>query len=321
MRKFKKGAARIVAVVSMILMVSAVFTGCSKTAKTSGADKSEAISSLKIGMSFQEMNNPYFVVMNEAIQDAAKLVNAELYVTDARHDVNKQISDIEDMVIKGIDILLINPTDSVGVAGAVEAAHNKGVKVVAIDAQAEGPLDSFVGSKNYDAGVKAGEYLAKYLGGSGKVAILDGIPVVPILERVAGFKDAISKYPEIKIVDVQNGKQERDFALTVTENMIQANPDLNAVYSVNDGGALGSLAAIESSGKDIALVSVDGNPEAVQAILKGGPFKATVAQYPRDQVRIGFGIALASYLGAHVPKTVPVDVKLLTKDNAEGFHW
>jgi ribose transport system substrate-binding protein len=109
--------------------------------------------------------------------------------------------------------------------------------------------------------------------------------------------------------------------MTVTENMMQTTPDLNAIFSVNDTGSLGSVAAIESSGKDIGVYSVDGAPEAVKAVLEGEIFKCTVAQFPRDQVRIGFGIALAKYLGANVPDSIPVDVKALTKENAEGFAW
>ncbi len=276
---------------------------------------------LTIGISFQEMNNPYFVVMHEAAKDAAKQLGAELIVTDARHDVSKQISDIEDMIQKGIDILILNPTDSVGVQGAVESAKEAGVIVTCVDAQAEGPIDAFVGSKNYDAGVLAGEYLVKLLGGKGNVAILDGIPVVPILERVKGFKDAVAKAPGIKIVDIQNGKQERSVALSVVENMIQAHPDLNGIFSVNDTGSYGALAAIEASGKDIKLVSVDGAPEAIKNIQEGTAFKATSAQFPRDQIRIGIAIALAKYWGAHIPKVIPVDVELITKDNAKGFSW
>ena len=101
---------------------------------------------------------------------------------------------------KGIDILLSNPTDSVGIQSAVSSANKAGVVVVAVDAQANGPIDSFVGSKNYDAGLLAGEALAKSLDGRGNVAILDGIPVAPILERVRGFKDAIAKHPGLKLV-------------------------------------------------------------------------------------------------------------------------
>lgn len=237
---------------------------------------------LKIGMSFQELNNPYFVTMKQALEEAAASVGATVVITDARHDVAKQISDVEDMIQKKIDILLLNPTDSTGVEGAVKSAKAAGLVVAAVDANAKGPVDTFVGSKNYDAGVMACEYMGKALDGKGDVAILDGIPVVPILERVRGCKDALKKFPGIKIVTTQNGKQERDQALAVTENMIQANPGLKGIFSVNDGGAMGSLAAIEASGKDIKLTSVDGAPEAIKAMQKpGSKFIATSAQYPQ----------------------------------------
>ena len=269
---------------------------------------------LTIGMSFQELNNEYFVTMKESLEQSAKDINATVYTADAAHDVSKQISDVEDMLQKKIDILLINPADSVGAETAVLAAKKAGVVVVAIDAQANGPIDSFVGSKNYDAGFIAGEHLAKALGDKGNVAILDGIPVVPILERVRGFEDAMKKHP--------NGKQERDTSMSVTENMLQSNPTLNGIFSVNDVGSLGALAAIQSSGRDVKLVSVDGSPEAVAEIAKGNtPFIATAAQFPRDQLRIGLGIALAKHWGANIPKEIPVDVKLIDKNNAKDFHW
>ena len=246
----------------------------------------------------------------------------KLIITDARHDVSKQVSDVEDMLQKGIDILLINPTDSVGVQSAVKSAHAAGVVVVAVDAQADGPLDSFVGSKNFDAGFQACEYLAKTIGDKGNIAILDGIAVVPILERVRGCKEAVAKHPDIKIVSIQNGKQERDQALTVTENMLQAQPTLKGIFSVNDNGSLGALSAIEASGMDVKLVSVDGAPEAIKAIQKpGSHFIATSAQYPRDQIRLALGIALAKKWGAQVPASVPVDITLIDQAKAKDFSW
>lgn len=311
-------------IVSLITFVALVLLGaCSKPARSPGETSATPSrpAALKIGISFQELDNPYFAVMKQAFDDACRSIGAETFVTDARHDVTKQINDIEDLIQKRIDILLLNPTDSVGVEGAVRAAKQAGVVVVAVDAQANGPVDSFVGSKNYDAGLLAGEFMGRALGGRGNVAILDGIPVVPILERVRGFKDGIAKHPGLKLVATQNGKQERSVALSVTENMIQSHPDLAGLFSVNDGGALGALAAIDASGKKIALVSVDGLAEVVNAIVKGGAFKATVAQFPRDQVRIALGIALAKKWGANVPKEVPLDVKLLTSENAAGFAW
>lgn len=297
----------------------AIACGGAVTAQAADAAKTGP---LKIGASFQEINNPYFVTMKAALEDATKSIGATLLVTDARHDVSKQLSDIEDMLQKGIDILIINPTDSVGVQSAVKQAHDKGVVVVAVDAQADGPLDSFVGSKNYDAGVQACEYLAKNIGGKGDVGILDGIAVVPILERVRGCKDAFAKHPDIKIVSIQNGKQERDQALSVTENMLQAQPNLKGLFSVNDNGSLGALAAIESSGMDVKLTSVDGAPEAIKEIQKpGSKFIATSAQYPRDQVRLALGIALAKKWGSQVPKAIPVDILLVDQAQAKTFSW
>lgn len=277
---------------------------------------------LKIGMSFQELNNPYFVSMQEALNEAAENIGATVVVTDAAHDVAKQISDIEDMLQQGIDILLINPTDTAGVEAAVTMAKAQDVIVVAVDAQANGPVDTFVGSKNRDAGYLSCKYLADELGGEGEVAILDGIPVVPILERVEGCKAAFAEYEGIELVDTQNGRQDRSVALGVVENMIQSHADLAGIFSVNDGGAMGALAAIQGSGRDIKLTSVDGAPEAVQAIADGGPFIETTAQFPRDQVRVGLAMALAQKWGARVvPKAVPIDVRVVDSENAADFAW
>ncbi|MGF0540419.1 ABC transporter substrate-binding protein [Agrobacterium sp. ES01] len=277
---------------------------------------------LKIGMTFQEMNNPYFVSMKEALDEAAKSLGAEVIVTDAGHDVAKQISDVEDMLQQGIDILLLNPTDSAGVESAVTMAKQQNVIVVAVDANAAGPVDTFVGSKNRDAGYQSCKYLGDALGGKGEVAILDGIPVIPILQRVEGCKAALEEFKDIKLVDTQNGRQDRSVALGVVENMIQSHPDLAGIFSVNDGGAMGALSAIQGSGKDIKLTSVDGAPEAVKAISDGTPFIETTAQFPRDQVRVGLAMALAQKWGARVvPKEVPIDVRVVDSKNAADFSW
>jgi ribose transport system substrate-binding protein len=284
------------------------------------ASSASAQEKLKIGMTFQELNNPYFVSMQEALNTAAKSLGAQVFISDAAHDPAKQISDVEDMLQKGIKILLVNPTDSAGIQGAIEAAHKAGVVVVAIDANANGPVDSFVGSKNKDAGYQSCKYLGESIGGQGEVAILDGIPVVPILERVTGCKEALATFSGIKLVDVQNGKQERAVALATAENLIQAHPNLKGIFSVNDGGSMGALAAIEGSGKTIKLTSVDGAPEAIAAIKKGGAFIETTAQYPRDQVRIGLALALAKLWGAQVvPKALPIDVVVVDSKNAATF--
>ena len=146
--------------IAALLATAATLGGCDKSpgdAKPGDAKNAAP----KIGMSFQEMNNPYFVSMREALENAAKSVGAPLVITDARHDVNKQIADVQDMIQQGVKVLLVNPTDSVGIQSAVQAAHDKGVVVVAVDANASGPVDTFVGSKNRDAGYQSCKYIAR----------------------------------------------------------------------------------------------------------------------------------------------------------------
>lgn len=303
-------------------LTSLALTGAILASFSTTPASAQELAKLKIGMSFQEMNNPYFVSIKKALDDAAKSFGAKVIVTDAAHNVAKQLADIEDMLQQNIDILLINPTDSAGVEAAVKAAKARNVIVVAVDANAAGPVDMFVGSKNKDAGYQSCRALADAIGGKGEVAILDGIPVVPILQRVEGCRQALAEYKDIKLVDKQNGRQDRSIALGVVENMIQSKPNLKGIFSVNDGGAMGALAAIQGSGKDIKLTSVDGAPEAIKAIADGGPFIETTAQFPRDQVRVGLAMALAKKWGARVvPKEVPIDVMPVTRKNAAGFSW
>ena len=284
------------------LRKTALVTACGAALATGTAVASEH--TLTIGMSFQELNNEYFVVMQQALETAAESVGAEVIVTDARHDVAKQVSDVEDMIQRGIDILLLNPADTVGVETAVLAAKEAGVTTVAVDAQASGPVDGFVGSKNYDAGYLACDYLAKQLDGEGEVALLDGIPVVPILQRIEGCTAALEEHPGLKVVTKQNGRQERTHAMTVTENIIQAHPNLDGLFSVNDIGSMGALIAIEAIQR----------PDSA--------FIATSAQYPRDMVRVGLGLGLAKHWGANTaPADIPIDVELIDRDKAVDFSW
>ena len=135
-------------------------------------------------------------------------------------------------------------------------------------------------------------------------------------------KAALAESEGITLVDTQNGRQDRSVALGVVENMIQSHPNLAGIFSVNDGGAMGALAAIQGSGRDIKLTSVDGAPEAVKAIADGTAFIQTTAQFPRDQVRVGLGMALAQYWGARVvPAEVPIDVRTVDSENAADFSW
>ena len=305
------------------LLVSAVLPMALMTTPALAAEShKKPDKDLVIGMSFQELNNPYFVTMQKALQQAVDKMGAKLIVTDAHHDIAKQVSDVEDMIQRGVDVLLLNPTDTVGAQSAVVSAKNAGIPVVAVDAQADGPISGFVGSKNFEAGYLSCQYLVKSMNGKGSVAILNGIPVTPILQRVKGCKKALGEAKGIRLVDEQNGHQERNAAMNATENMLQAHPDLGGLFSVNDGGTLGALVALNSSGNKVKLASIDGIPEAIKAMQQpNSPLVVDVAQHPDTMVVKALHLAIKKYRGEKSPDVIPVDVTPVTPATAASFHW
>jgi len=121
---------------------------------------------------------------------------------------------------------------------------------------------------------------------------------------------------------VQNGRQERDVALTVTENILSANPRLKGIFSVNDVGSMGSLAAIKASGRDVKLTSVDGSPDACNAIKQpNSPFIATSAQFPGKMAVMALDLGLKKLSGQSIPSVVPVNVELIDRQAAATFKW
>ncbi|WP_230866637.1 sugar ABC transporter substrate-binding protein [Iocasia frigidifontis] len=279
---------------------------------------------IKVGITFMTTNNPFFVAMLDAVKDEVEgELNGQVIVSDGQFNVAKQLSDVEDMIVQGIDLLLFNAVDSDAAEPAVEMAKEAGIPVVCLDVDAAGPRDMFIGSDNYQAGVLAGEYTAERLGEEGKVVIINGTPITSVRNRYKGFKDVIAKYPDIKIVAEQNGETNLTKSLEVMENVLQSQSEIDAVFGINDPTALGILAAVESAGREdeMFISGVDGSPDGVQAILDGTAMAATSAQNPAKIGRLGVEYGLKILDGEEVPEILPVPVELITIENAEGFSW
>lgn len=303
----------------MVLMLVAVLV--MGLAGTSLAASHEGI---KVGITFMTTNNPFFVAMLDAVREEVEgKLGGELIVSDGQFNVAKQLSDVEDMIVQGIDLLLFNAVDSDAAEPAVVMAKEAGVPVVCLDVDAAGPRDMFIGSDNYQAGVLCGEYTARRLNGKGKVVIINGTPITSVRNRYRGFKDVISRYPGIEVVAEQNGETNLTKSLEVMENVLQSQPEIDAVFGINDPTALGILAAVESAGREdeMFITGVDGSPDGVQAILDGTAMVATAAQNPARIGRLGVEYGLKILDGDEVPDILPVEVELITIENAEGFSW
>ncbi|PJY99684.1 MULTISPECIES: ribose ABC transporter substrate-binding protein RbsB [Bacillus] len=267
--------------ISVILTLSLfLLTACSleppQWAKPSNSGNKKEFT---IGLSVSTLNNPFFVSLKKGIEKEAEKRGMKVIIVDAQNDSSKQTSDVEDLIQQGVDALLINPTDSSAISTAVEYANSVDVPVVTIDRSAEkGKVETLVASDNVKGGEMAAEYIADKLGKGAKVAELEGVPGASATrERGSGFHHIADQ--KLDIVTKQSADFDRTKGLTVMENLLQGHPEIQAVFAHNDEMALGALEAINSSGKDIAVIGFDGNKDAL-ASIKDGKLSATVAQQP-----------------------------------------
>lgn len=265
----------------------------------------------KIGLVVSTQNNPFFVTLKEGAVQKANELGYELIVLDSQNDPSKELGNVEDLLVKGVDVLLINPTDSDAVASSVRAANRSKIPVVTLDRAANGgKVVSHVASDNVLGGEVAGNYIVEKLGGKGKVVELEGIPgTTAARDRGEGFNKAIAG--KLEVVANQSADFDRTKGLTVMENILQAQPEINAVFAHNDEMALGALKAIEASGrKNIVVVGFDATDDAVAAV-KDGKLSATVAQKPAEIGAIGVEVADKIIKKEAVQENVPVALELI----------
>ena len=265
----------------------------------------------KIGLVVSTQNNPFFVTLKEGAVQKANELGYDLIVLDSQNDPAKELGNVEDLLVKGVNVLLINPTDSDAVASSVKAANRSKIPVVTLDRAANGgKVVSHVASDNVLGGEVAGNYILEKLGGKGKVVELEGIPgTTAARDRGEGFNKAI--VGKLDVVAKQSADFDRTKGLTVMENILQAQPEINAVFAHNDEMALGALKAIEASGrKNIIVVGFDATDDAVAAV-KSGSLSATVAQKPAEIGAIGVEVASKIIKKENVKENVPVALELI----------
>ena len=275
----------------------------------------EVVGNGSIGLSVSTQNNPFFVTLVEGAEKAAKDLGVKMTVTDAGDDVTKQVSDIEDLVSKGISVLIVNPVDSDAVTGAVEAAMAAGVRVIAVDRAVNGvEIDCQIASDNVLGAELATQYIVDTLGEGIKVAELQGTSgASAAIDRGTGFHNIADS--KLDVVASQVANFDRTEGMSVMENMLQANGDIKAVFAANDEMALGAMEAISGAGKDIMVVGFDATDDAI-ASIKEGKMAGTIAQQPALIGSTAVENAVTLIGGTAIPKTIPVEVTLITKDNA-----
>lgn len=268
---------------------------------------------MKIGLSVSTLNNPFFVSLKDGVVNEAKKLGIETIVVDAQNDSAKQSNDVDDLMQKGVNVLLINPTDSAAISTVVQSANSLGIPVITLDRSADqGKVEALVASDNAKGGKMAAEYIVEMLGKGAKVVELEGVAGASATrERGKGFHEVADS--ELNVIAKQTADFDRVKGLNVMENLLQANPDVQAVFAHNDEMALGAIEAIRSSGKNIPVIGFDGNEDALKSI-QAGQMTATVAQQPELIGQLAVQAAYDVLQGKAVEPSIPAPLKLVTKE-------
>lgn len=283
-----------------------------------------------VALVLKTLNNPFFIDMQKGAQQAASQAGMRLTVQAAERevDVEKQMQIIENLIQSKVSVLCITPSGSREIVPAIVKANRAGIPVMILDTrvhaqtlqEAGGKVAGFIGSDNFEGGKLAGQFIVKKLGGSGKVAVLEGIPGHETGDsRLKGFHAAVAAHPGLQVVASQPANWERDQGYNVFQNILQSQPQVQALFACSDLMALGAVEAIAAAGKtgSISVVGFDAFLEAREAVLKG-TMDATIAQSPSEMGRIAIENAALLLRGSKFPEEVSVKIELITKDNAVG---
>lgn len=287
---------------------------------------------LTIGLSFPSLSFAWFAFLEDAVkQKAQQLGDIEVISLEAQNEVSKQISIIEDMIIKGVDGVLLVPIEVEAVIPAIEALNKANTPVVTVDRRIKegAPVEILchVGADNTEGGRKAAQFIVEKLKEKhgepkGVVIELTGTPGAgPAIDRSAGFHEIIDQYPQITVKS-QTANFRRDDGMKVMEDFIMSTPQIDAVFGANDEMILGAIQAMDASGKvdvkETITVGFDALPEALK-LIEEDVLDATIEQFPGKQASTAFEI-LVNYLRKGekpAQKVMLIEPAVITKDNLD----
>lgn len=293
---------------------------------TGGQEKKDG--KIRVGYCINNFNDTQQTYIVDAIEAyVANKPNIDFRVVDAQEDVIIQQDQINSLITKGVDALIVVPVDTSAMEPITRAAKEAGVPLCYVNRNPYPngnfpPNVYYVGSQEVTAGELQMEFIGEKLGGKGGVAILQGIlSNEGALKRTEGNENVIkAKYPNVKVLAKETGKWQRDQAMAITENWLTAyGKSLNAILSNNDEMALGALRVLQEAGRnDVFVIGVDGIPDALVA-LEEGSLTATVFQDSKGQ-GIGAIQTIEKVLsGEKLPSVLWLPFKLITPENVSEF--
>src|SRR5215217_6801024 len=284
-----------------------------------------------VGLITKTESNPFFVKMKEGAQEQAKKDNVKLLTASGKSDTDNasQVTALENMTTQGAKTILLVPADSKAVVPAIKKARDAGVLVIALDTPTEpqDAADALFATDNMKAGELIGQYAkakAEKMGIEPKIAMLDLAPGISVGQlRHDGFLKGFGiEEGDPQIVGAAPTQGDTAKGQAAMENLLQKDPGINIIYSINEPSGFGGATALKAAGKDpkdFILVSVDGGCDAIKRGIKPGVIDATSQQYPLKMASLGVEKIAAAARGGAKPKGyTDTGVTLITDDPAKG---
>lgn len=268
-------------------------------------------------------NNTFQAAMNDTFKKLCDEKGYSYVCLDPDYDLNTQLSQLADVANQGFDAVFVIPVDSAGIRQGLEQISEKNIPILNVDTPVVDAdlelVETVIATDAYNAGTLVGAQMAADYPDGGKIAILDFPSNESCVNRVAGFMDGLGDTKDkFQIVAQQDGAAALDISMPIAEDIIQANPDINAFFCINDPSALGAAAAIKASGKtEIGVYSIDASPDGKAAIVDGS-FTAVAAQVPIGIAETAFEKAEELLSGKEIEKEILLPSFLVDKAKAES---
>lgn len=276
-----------------------------------------------IGFSMPDLASSFWISVTYGVEEQAKAAGARVVKVNAGGDANasQQIAQIQDLIQKKVDAIVIGATNGDALKAVVEQAAAAGIPVIGVSSPPNSDkLVAVVSADHYDMGKLQAECLAAAMGRKGRVAMMAGPSGQAWSDlRAKGFRETLAKVaPDVKIVAESRLADNRNAALTTAEDWIQRFPDLSGIYSATDDMAAGVITALKSANKLGAVkVSASNLSPTAQRLIKDGELACTSIQQIVAQGRAAVDKAIAAADGAKVDKSVVTPALLVTKNNID----
>jgi ribose transport system substrate-binding protein len=279
-----------------------------------------------IGLSVLTLTNPFFKVIADTITEAAGQHGYTVSVVSGEFDIAKQQNQVKDFIVQGVSAIVLTPCDSKAIGPAIQEANDAGIPVFTADIAclaAGVKIVSHIATDNYQGGRLAAAAMIEALGGKGRVAIIDFPEVESVLLRTQGFEAALAEAREkgeadIQIVTKLPGGGVKNLGFRAAEDILQAHPEIDGIFAINDPSALGAVAALENAGKtdQVRVIGFDGQPEGKQAIRDGAIY-ADPIQFPDKIGRETVRVIVEYFRGGDVPPQILIPTSLYRRADAE----